>query len=81
MPLRAAVFQFELGRERWREGFDFAALRARLRIPAEPAVDPETADVDSLNLARLAFVPVDRLSDERLAADLPPRPAVTRSPK
>ncbi|MCA1685204.1 MAG: hypothetical protein LC745_04320, partial [Planctomycetia bacterium] len=68
VPLRAAVFQFELSRESWREGFDFAALRSRLNIPPEPPIDPETVDVAALHLARLALVPADRLNDEKLAA-------------
>jgi tetratricopeptide (TPR) repeat protein len=68
VPLRALVFQLEHGHEPWREGFDFAAFRNRLRIPAEPEVNPATVDVHTLHLARLALVPADRLDDERLVA-------------
>ncbi len=67
VPLRAAVLQFELGRESWRPGFDFAAFRARLNIPAEPEIDPETVDPATLHLARLGLIPIERLSDEKLA--------------
>jgi len=66
VSLRAAVFQFELSREGWRDGFDFAALRSRLHIPAEPPVDADSADVAALHLSRLALVPADRLADEAL---------------
>jgi tetratricopeptide (TPR) repeat protein len=66
VPLRAAVFQFELSQEAWREEFDFAALRARLRIPAEPPIDPETVDIETLHLARLALLPVADLGVEKL---------------
>jgi tetratricopeptide (TPR) repeat protein len=68
VPLRAAVFQLEKAREPWREGFDFATLRDRLRIRSEPEPDPEAVDVNALHLARLALVPAERLSDEKLAA-------------
>jgi tetratricopeptide (TPR) repeat protein len=68
VPLRAAVMQLEQTTEPWHDGVDFAALRSSLRIPAEPAVDPETADVERMHLARLALVPAERLSDERLPA-------------
>ena len=68
VPLRAAVLVLENSREAWRQGFDFAALRARLRIPPEPAIDPETVDPKELHLGRLMLVPADRLSDDKLAA-------------
>ena len=67
VPLRAAVFQLELTLESWRDQIDFAALRASLNIPPEPAIDPETVNIDALHLARLTLVPVERLNDERLA--------------
>ena len=68
VPLRAAVFQLEQSLEPWRESVDFGALRASLKVPPEPPIDPETVDIEQLHLARLALVPVDRLSDERLVA-------------
>ena len=67
VPLRAALVLFELTRETWRDGFDFAGLRSRLGLPPEPSIDPATVDVGTLHLARLADVPADRLSDEMLA--------------
>jgi tetratricopeptide (TPR) repeat protein len=68
VPLRAAVFQLEHSLEPWHADVDFAAFRASLRIPSEPAIDAETVDVEQLHLARLDLVPVDRLSDDRLVA-------------
>jgi tetratricopeptide (TPR) repeat protein len=65
-PLRAAVLQLEYAREPWTEGFDFAALRARLRIPSEPELDPDTVNLGTVHVARLRDVPVERLSDEKL---------------
>lgn len=66
VPLRAAVFQLEQSRETWRGEVDFGGLRARLRINAEPAIDPETADIEKLHPSRLKLVPIDRLGDEKL---------------
>jgi hypothetical protein len=68
VPLRAAVLQLEQSRETWRDRIDFEAQRAMLKIAPEPPVDPETAEIDRLHLARLIFVPADRLSDEKLVA-------------
>jgi tetratricopeptide (TPR) repeat protein len=68
IPLRAAIFQMELTNESWRADVDFAALRALVKIGPEPAVDPETLDVEGVHLARLSLVPVERLDDERLVA-------------
>jgi hypothetical protein len=61
------VFLLAHSREPWRQSFDFDGLRRQLNIPPEPAIDPETVDVATLHLARLALVPADRLSDEKLA--------------
>ncbi len=66
VPLRAAVFQFALSRESSNEGFDFSDLRSRLKIPAEPAIDPATVDIMSVPISRLSLVPADRLDDESL---------------
>jgi tetratricopeptide (TPR) repeat protein len=66
VPLRAALFQLELAPEPWRDGFDFAALRAKLGVGPEAAVDPDTVDLNLLHVARLNLVPVERLSDARL---------------
>ena len=66
--LRAALCQFEQERELEKAGMDFAALRARLKIESEPAIDPESVDLARLPLARLVAVPADRLNDERLVA-------------
>ncbi len=68
IPLRAALCQLEQINPPGRGGVDFAALRERLGVPPEPPIDPETVDVATLPLARLARVPVDRLADEALVA-------------
>ena len=65
VPLRAALLQHEQGRGP-AKGFDFGPLRERLGIPAEPAVDAETIDVDRLPLARFEQVDPAKLADEKL---------------
>jgi len=65
--LRAALCQYEQDGDLERDGLlDFAALRARLKVEPEPAIDPATADLARLCLARLASVPADRLDDDQL---------------
>ncbi len=66
IPLRAALCQYEQDRELAKAGLDFAALRARLKVEPEPAIDPSTVDLARLPLARLVAVPADRLDDDRL---------------
>ena len=66
IPLRAALCQYEQDRELEEAGLDFGALRARLKLEPEPAIDPATVDLERLSLARLASVPADRLDDDRL---------------
>ncbi len=69
VPLRAAVCQLEhMTRTEQARKIDFPALRQKLRIPAEPAIDPVTLDVETLNLARLPRIPVERLNDNQLVA-------------
>jgi hypothetical protein len=68
VPLRAAVLQLEQSRETWRGIIDFDAYRAMLKIQPEPPIDPETVEIERLHLARLALIPTDRLSDEKLVA-------------
>lgn len=67
-PLRAALCQLELGQEFFREGVDFAGLRAALNVPIEPELDPDTVEIDQIHLARLHLVPASKLSDDRLVA-------------
>jgi tetratricopeptide (TPR) repeat protein len=66
VPLRAALCQLELSDPLGTGEVDFTALRRRLNLPEEPPVDPATADVRTLHLARLHHVPADRLDDEQL---------------
>lgn len=68
VPLRAAVFQFECMDQPWSNEFDFEGLRKRLKLAPEPEIDPETLDPKTIHAARLDDIPVERLSDEKLAA-------------
>jgi tetratricopeptide (TPR) repeat protein len=74
VPLRAAVLRLERSPEAVGRNADFGALRSVLKLGPEPTVDPEQVDLDldldleQLPVARLALVPVERLSDQRLVA-------------
>ena len=71
VPLRATVLRFErtIRQSAIASGrMDFEALRRTLKIPPEPSIDPATVDINTVHLARLALVPVDRLDDDKLAA-------------
>lgn len=67
VALRAALCRMELRHEAARDPIDLPALRARLEVPAEPAIDPETVDLERLHIARLHQVPAASLDDDRLA--------------
>ncbi|MDB5352288.1 MAG: motif-containing protein [Planctomycetota bacterium] len=66
VALRAAMCQFETGQEFWRGGVDYAAFRAELGVEPEPAIEPETVEIERLHLSRLHRVPADRLDDTKL---------------
>jgi len=66
VPLRAALLQLGQDQESLEDGLDVGPLRARLHVPAEPAVDP-SADIDTLHLARLTLVDAEALADGPLA--------------
>ena len=66
LPLRAALCQYEQDLELEKAGLDFADLRRRLKVEAEPALDPASLEVAWVPLARLAAVPADQLNDEKL---------------
>jgi tetratricopeptide (TPR) repeat protein len=68
VALRAAVLQLECSHEPWNGVIDFKALRSRLGIEPEPAIDPETVDIERLHPSRLHLVPAEKLDDARLAA-------------
>jgi len=69
VPLRAAVRLLEETTQGARSSkIDFDWLREKLRIPAEPAIDPATVDIGTLNLSRIRLVPVEKLDDEKLIA-------------
>ena len=65
-PLRAAVSILEASREDWAATFDFAALRERLKVGTEPAVDPASADLATLHAHRLAYVTTEPIADDAL---------------
>ncbi|QEH37237.1 hypothetical protein OJF2_58240 [Aquisphaera giovannonii] len=66
VPLRAAVLILEAANV----GIpvDWAALRARLNIPAEPPIDPASVAIGEVPVGRLHLVPVEGLDDDRLVA-------------
>ncbi|MGC8640170.1 MAG: SEC-C domain-containing protein, partial [Isosphaeraceae bacterium] len=64
--LRGAVLLLEPSSEVGLDQVDWASLRARLGIPPEPAIDPETVNIDELPICRLNLVPLDRLDNDRL---------------
>jgi tetratricopeptide (TPR) repeat protein len=66
IPLRAALCQYEQDRSLEKAGLDFKALRARLKVEPEPAINPKTVDLDHLPFARLTAVPANQLDDDRL---------------
>ena len=66
VPLRAALIQLEAWSGPGGDGFDAAAMRARLNVPPEPVPDPETVEPRRMQLGRLTLVPIERLSDEKL---------------
>jgi hypothetical protein len=68
VPLRAAVFLLERSRQDWTESFDFAALRTRLKIRPEPAIDLKETPLETIHAARLVLVKMDGLDDARLQA-------------
>ncbi|WP_205679011.1 SEC-C domain-containing protein [Aquisphaera insulae] len=47
---------------------DWAALRARLNVPEEPAIDPATVQIDDVSPGRFRFIPLGALDDDRLVA-------------
>jgi tetratricopeptide (TPR) repeat protein len=67
VPLRASLLNLSQSRDLRDDGFDFETLRARLHLPPEPSIDPETVDIATLPLERLFLVPVARLNDEKLS--------------
>jgi len=68
VALRAACCQFEYQQELSRSPLDMPAIRATLKIPPEPELDPSIVDVASLPYSRFPYVPVDRLGDSALLA-------------
>ncbi len=66
IALRAALLQFEHVQGLATRAADYSALRTELKLPPEPIIDPETVDIGALHLARLSYVPVEKLSDEKL---------------
>ncbi len=66
IPLRAALCFFELDQVAPPVDPRILGLRARLNVPAEPAIDPATVDVSRVALGRLVSIPADQLNDDQL---------------
>jgi len=67
-PLRAAVRLLQESPEARVDLVDWDQLRAKLKLSAEPAVDPDRVEIDQLHLSRLALVAVEQLDDDRILA-------------
>jgi len=66
VPLRAALALLEESAQFWSLSPDWAALRDRLGVPAEPALDPIDVDIDATHLGRLKLIDPKGLQDDRL---------------
>ncbi len=66
--LRASIRRMEEAHELPQEVLDWNELRSKLHLGPEPAIDPETVEIDELHLSRLGLVAIDRLDDDRLLA-------------
>jgi tetratricopeptide (TPR) repeat protein len=66
--LRASIRRMDIANDLPEDEFDWNELRSKLHLDPEPAIDPDTVEIDDLHLSRLALVPIDRLDDERLLA-------------
>lgn len=66
VPLRAALALFEERAQFWTSAPDWAALRDRLGVPAEPEPDPIDVDIDATHLGRLKLIDPKGLEDDRL---------------
>lgn len=68
VPVRAAIFMLEMASKDRTGGKPVADLRQALGIAPEPEIDPDTVDIEGLNITRLRYVPLERLDDSRLVA-------------
>lgn len=66
VPLRAALSLLEEDGQDWAVEPDWAALRARLGVPEEPAPDPIDVDIEATHLGRLHRIDPKGLQDDRL---------------
>lgn len=66
--LRGAVLALENSEDDRTDLVNWAALRKRLGIPPEPAIDPDTVEIERLPVCRLFLVPLAQLNDDRLVA-------------
>ncbi|HZW33585.1 MAG TPA: tetratricopeptide repeat protein [Isosphaeraceae bacterium] len=65
-PLRAAVRLLEASVDDPDGLVAWDQLRSRLGLPPEPAVAPESLDLDRLHLSRWPLIPAEALDDDRL---------------
>lgn len=66
VPLRAALALLEEQDQFWSVKPDWVALRDRLSVPAEPALDPIDVDIYATHLGRLKLINPKGLQDDRL---------------
>ncbi len=66
--LRAAVLLLETGEGAPANALDWNEFRSSLGLKPEPALDPDTVDIDRTHIGRLGSIPADRLDDDRLIA-------------
>jgi tetratricopeptide (TPR) repeat protein len=66
--LRASIRRMEGAYDSPEEVLDWNGVRTTLHLSPEPAIDPETVEIDRIHLSRIALVPIDRLDDARLLA-------------
>jgi hypothetical protein len=66
MALRAALRHLEAAHEVLGDLIDWDRLRARLRLPSEPAIELDTLDIGNLHVSRLSSLPLERLNDDQI---------------
>lgn len=66
VPLRAALLSFEVTSPSPAELAAISEVRQALGLPEEPDFDPAGLDIEAVNLARLHFVPAEKLDDDAL---------------
>lgn len=66
--LLGAILRYELSRLQETQGLDFNELRRKLGLAVSEPLDPAATDVKRLPLVRFLRLPIEKLTDETLAA-------------